>query len=64
MDDDTYSMSDDLEKNSIYIIYIWVYEPTNGTKYLLEGKNMVYLSETVWERRDIQIKMKMNIRKK
>ena len=64
MDDDTYSMSDDLEKSSIYIIYIWVYEPTNGKKYLLEGKNMVYLSETAWERRDIQIKMKMNIRKK
>ena len=35
MDDDTYSLSDALEKNSIYKIYICISEPTNVAKYLV-----------------------------
>ena len=45
LDDDTYSMSDEPAQNTIDNIYIWISEPTNGTEYLVEGNNFIYLSE-------------------
>ena len=32
-----------LKKCYIYI-YIWIYDPTNGAKYLVKGNNIMYLS--------------------
>ena len=48
MDDDTYYISYGLETNRRDKIYIQFYEPTNGTKYLSEGKNIVYLLDYGW----------------
>ena len=49
MDYNTYSLSDTLEQNIIYIyiyiyIYIWISGQTNGEKYLVKGNIVVYLS--------------------
>ena len=35
MDDETYSLYDYLDQNSRDEIYIYIYEPTNGAKYLV-----------------------------
>ena len=35
MDDNTYSM---------YDLYIWLSETTNGENYIMEGNNIVYFS--------------------
>ena len=42
MFDETYSLSDDFEQNSRDKIYIWISEPTNGAKHLVEGNHIVY----------------------
>ena len=44
MDDDTYSLSIALE-NTKDKMYLWISEPTHGTKYLLKGNNIVYFSD-------------------
>ena len=43
MDNDTYSLSNALEQNTIYYIYIWIAEPTDGEKYHMKGNNPFYL---------------------
>ena len=45
MDDDTYSISSSLEENTRDKQYIQLYETTNGENDLVEGKNIVYLSD-------------------
>ena len=42
MDDDSYSLSYDLERNSRDNIYIWISETKNGSKDLLEVNRIVY----------------------
>ena len=44
MDDETYHLSDSLEENTRYKLYIWSSETTNGEKYLVEGNNIAYFS--------------------
>ena len=43
MEDDTYSMSDDLGQNNTDKLYICLSEATNRAKYLVEGNNIVGL---------------------
>ena len=43
MYDDTYSLSDGLKQNTRDNIYIQISEPTNDTKDLEKGRNIVYL---------------------
>ena len=45
MDDETYYMSDALEKNNRDNIYMWVSEPTNGATDIVKGNNRVYIME-------------------
>ena len=45
IDDGTYSMSDALELNTRYKLYIWLSDTTNGKRDLVEGNNIFYLSE-------------------
>ena len=45
MDDDNYSLPDELEENHIDKLYIWFSKTTNSEKYLAEGNNIVYISE-------------------
>ena len=42
----------------IIYIYIWIYEPNNGVKYLVTGNNIVYLSYSGLEKGVIKIKSK------
>ena len=37
-------MSDALEENTMYKLYIWLYERTDGKKYLVEGNN-IFISQ-------------------
>ena len=64
MNDYTYSLSDVLEKKVRYNIYIWISEPTNGIKYPVKGKNIVYLSGNGQERGSIQGKRMITITQK
>ena len=43
MDDKNYSPSNGPDKNGKDKTYIWVSEPTNGAKDIVEGNNIVYL---------------------
>ena len=45
MDDDTYSLSDFLKKNTREYIFIWIFQQRNGAKYLVNGNNHFYISE-------------------
>ena len=49
MDGYTYSLYGSLEKNSRDKIYIWISEPTNGAKDLVEGNNIFYFRDWVGE---------------
>ena len=45
IDDNTHSMSDELEQNTRDNIYICISEPTNVAKSLVKGSIIFYLSE-------------------
>ena len=40
MDDNTQYMSDSLEENNIYELYICLSDTTNGKRYLVEGNTI------------------------
>ena len=43
MDEDNYSLSNALEKNTRYKMNIWISEPINGAKYIVNVNTIVYL---------------------
>ena len=43
MDNDNYYLHDALEENTKDKIYVWIFEPTNGAKYIVEGSNIFNL---------------------
>ena len=64
MDGDNWSLYDTLEENTIYKLYICISETTNSEKDIMEGNNIVYLSENGWERGVIKTERKITRRKK
>ena len=60
MDDNSKSMPEYLKQIIRYKINIWLYEPSNSAKYLMEGNTIVYLSDNRGYREIIQSKSIMN----
>ena len=40
IEDKTYSLSISFYQNTIDKMYLWISEPTNGSKYLVKGKKL------------------------
>ena len=57
-------LSNFLEENTRFKLYIWLSDTTNGERDLVEGNNIFNSSENGWERGVIQIKTKMTRKKK